>query len=213
VIRTNEISAKMRPYLDLLNDTYYTTACAMYVDKKYILSFPRRKECIVYDRERGAWTGPWRMPFGISRMIKHTDGTGTERWVLGSANDNNVYTFEPSQNTDNGTAIQKTLRTNKEVFGEWSLLKIVNLFYALFRSVKGQVNVNILAELRNGTTTSIKSFTIEGSAVSGSIFADYGITGFEYGTGLAGIIGILITGLIGYGLVKWVSNSSENQKR
>ncbi len=51
------------------------------------------------------------------------------------------------------------------------------------------------------------------SAVSGSILADYGITGFEYGTGLAGIIGILITGLIGYGLVKWVSNSSENQKR
>lgn len=169
IIRTNEVSAKMRPYLDLLNDNDYTSANAMYVDKKYILSFPRRKECIVYDRERGAWTGPWKTPWGISKMVKYMDNTGTERWVIGSSNDNNVYTFESSLNTDVGTAIQKTVRTNKEVFGEWSLLKIVKLFYSLFRSVKGSVNINILAELRDGSTTTIKSFTITGAAVSGSV--------------------------------------------
>lgn len=183
VIRTNEVSAKMRPYLDLLNDDDYTKACALYVDKKYILSFPSRKECIVYDRERGAWTGPWKTPFGISKMIKYTDGTGTERWVLGSANDNNTYTFEPALNTDAGTAIQKTVRTNKETFGSWSVLKIVKLFYMLFRAVKGQVNISILAELRNGETSSIKSFTIEGSAVSGSIGWGIDMWGnFQWGT-------------------------------
>lgn len=169
IIRTNEISAKMRPYLDLLNNTDYINACAFYVDKKYILSFPNRKEMIVYDRERGSWTGPWKTPYGISKMINYTDGTGTEKWVLGSFNSNQVYTFEPAINTDNGTAIQKTVKTNKEVFKEWSLLKIVKLFYSLFRAIKGQVNVNIIAELRNGTTQSIKSFTIQGAAVSGSI--------------------------------------------
>lgn len=169
IIRTNEISAKMRPYLNLLNDNDYTSACAFYVDKKYILSFPRRKECIVYDRERGAWTGPWKTPFGISKMLKYTDSTGTEKWVIGSYNDNTIYTFETSLNTDSGTAITKTVRTNKETFNAWSLLKIIKLFYVLLRGIKGQVNVNILAQLRDGTTTSIKSFTIEGSAVSGSI--------------------------------------------
>ncbi len=50
------------------------------------------------------------------------------------------------------------------------------------------------------------------SAVADSVFADYGIAGLENSTGLAGIIGILITGLIGYGLVKWVSRSNENSK-
>ena len=169
VIRTNEVSAKMRPYLDLLNDTDYKNATALYVDKKYVLSFPSRKEMIVYDRERGAWTGPWKTPYGISHMTNYTDSTGTERWVLGSFNDNKVYTFEMSLNTDTGTAIQKTVRTNKEVFKEWSLLKIVKLFYALFKNVQGSVNVSIIAELRNGSTESIKSFTITGSAVSGSI--------------------------------------------
>ena len=169
VIRTNEISAKMRPYLDLLGDSDYKTAVAMYVDKKYILSFPKRKEITVYDRERGAWTGPWKTPYGISKMIKYVDGTGTERWVLGSSVDNQVYTFEPSLNTDTGTAIQKIVRTNKEAFGEWSLLKIVKLFYSLFRAIKGTVTINIIAELRDGSTTTIKSFTITGAGVSGSI--------------------------------------------
>lgn len=169
VIRTNEVSAKMRPYLDLLNDTDYTTATAMYVDKKYLLSFPTRKEMIVYDRERGAWTGPWKMPYGISHMKKYSDSTGTEKWVLGSNNSNDVYTFETSLNTDTGTAITKIVRTNKEVFKQWSLLKIVKLFYILLKGIKGSVTVNLLAELRSGTTTNIKSFTIQGSAVSGSI--------------------------------------------
>lgn len=169
VIRTNEVSAKMRPYLNLLNDNDYTSACAFYVDKKYILSFPRRKECIVYDRERGAWTGPWKTPFGISKMLKHTDSTGTEKWVIGSYNSNDIYTFEPSLNTDAGTAIEKIVKTNKETFNAWSLLKIIKLFYVLLRGIKGQVNVNIIAQLRDGSTTSIKSFSIEGSAVSGSI--------------------------------------------
>lgn len=189
IIRTNEVSAKMRPYLDLLNDNDYISACAMYVDKKYILSFPRRKECIVYDRERGAWTGPWKTPWGISKMIKYTDSTGTEKWVVGSANDNNVYNFDPALNTDVGTAIQKTVRTNKEVFGEWSLLKIVKLFYSLFRSVKGSVNVNILAELRDGSTTTIKSFTIVGSAVSGSVGWGSDLWGnFQWGTSAGEVI-------------------------
>ncbi len=169
VIRTNEISAKMRPYLNLLNDNDYTTACAFYVDKKYILSFPRRKECIIYDRERGSWTGPWKTPFGISKMLKYSDSTGTEKWVIGSYNDNNIYTFEPSLNTDSGTAIEKIVKTNKETFNAWSLLKIIKLFYVLLRGIKGQVNINIIAQLRDGSTRSIKSFSIEGSAVSGSI--------------------------------------------
>lgn len=169
IIRTNEVSARIRPYLDQLNDSDYTTACAFYVNNKYILSFPRRKECVVYDRERGCFAGIWKLPFGIGKMLRHTDGSGTEKWIIGSFNDNQIYTFNTAINNDNGTAIAKTLRTNKEVFGQWSLLKIVKFFYSLFRSVQGQVNVSILAELRDGSTTSIKVFSIEGAALTGSI--------------------------------------------
>ncbi len=167
IIRTNEISARIRPYIALLNDDDYKNACSMYVDNKYILSFPNRKEMMVYDRERGCFTGLWKLPWGISQMKKYVDSTGTERWVLGSTVSNQTYTFERYINYDNGTIISKTFLTNKEPFEQWSLLKILKLFYILFRNIQGEVNVNIIGEDRNGATSTLKTFTISGSAISG----------------------------------------------
>lgn len=168
IIRTNEISAKIRPYLETLNATDYSTACALYVDNKYILSFPQKKEMMVYDRERGAFTGPWKLPYGISHMKKYVDGAGDEKWVLGSHEDNKVYVFNVDSNTDNGTAIVATLRGNKEYFDDWTRLNIIRFFYTLFRAVVGTVTVNIIIEDRSGTTSVAKSFTITGSEVAGS---------------------------------------------
>lgn len=167
VIRTNEISAKMRPYLARLNDDDYTNCCAMYVDNKYLLSFPSRKEILVYDRERGCFAGIWKLPFGINKMMKYIDGTGTERWVIGSAQSNETYTFEPSVNSDDGTTISKTIKTNKEAFTSWTELKVIQLFHILFRNITGSVTANILLEDRNGSTSTVKSFSIVGSSISG----------------------------------------------
>lgn len=168
IIRTNEISAKMRPYLALLNDTDYTTANAFYVDHKYILSFPQRKEMLVYDRERGAWIGPWKMPFGISHMRLYVDSTGTEKWVIGSYEDNQVYTFDTATNSDNGTTIIKTAKTGKTYFGDWSILNIVTFFYVLLRNIVGATTVNIITEDRDGVQSTAVSFSITGAATAGS---------------------------------------------
>lgn len=169
IIRTNEISARIRPYLARLNESDYRNCCAMYVDNKYILSFPDRKEIIVYDRERGCFAGIWKLPYGVTKMVKFVDDSGTERWVIGVEGANQTYTFERSVNSDNGSTIIKTLRTNKEAFTSWSELKIIQLFSVLFRNVTGTVTANILLEDRNGTTSTVKSFTITGSAVAGKL--------------------------------------------
>lgn len=167
IIRTNEISARIRPYLDNLNEADYDTACSLYINNKYLLSFPNRKEIIVYDRERGCFAGIWKLPFGINKMLKYVDGSGTERWVVGTNESNQVYTFETSVNSDNGTTITKTLKTNKESFSSWKELKIIELFHVLLRNITGSVTVNILLEDRNGSTTTVKTFTITGSSVAG----------------------------------------------
>lgn len=174
ILRTNEISAKIRPYLALLNETDYLTANAFYVDNKYCLSFPQRKQMIVYDRERGSFLGIWELPFGVSKMIKYTDSTGTERWVIGSYEDNQVYTFEASVNSDSGATIVKSLKTKKESFGDWTKLYILQYFYVLFRAISGSTTVNIITEDRNGVTSTSKSFTITGSETSG--FTGWGMS-------------------------------------
>lgn len=189
LIRTNEVSARIRPYLDKLSGDDFKNATSMYVNNKYILSFPDRKEMIVYDRERGCWIGPWILPFGISTMKKYTDSNNTEKWVLGSANDNKVYTFETSVNSDNGTTISKALRTKKEYFGSWSILKIIKYFKILFRNITGSVDVNILLEDRNGQIQTVKTFTIEGSAIAGN--SGWGIDSWgstEWGISMGSVI-------------------------
>lgn len=168
LIRTNEISARIRPYLAGLSANDYKTAAAFYVDNKYVLSFPLRKECIVYDRERGCWLGIWKLPFGISKLLKTIDSSGTERWIIGSRESNQVYTFEPSVFSDNGTTITKTVRTKKEFFDTWASLKTINFLYFLFRNVTGEMTVNVLLEDRNGAVSTVKTFTISGSAVAGN---------------------------------------------
>ena len=102
-------------------------------------------------------------------MLRYVDGTGTERWVIGSSESNQVYTFETSTNSDNGTTITKTIRTNKEAFTSWTELKIVELFYILFRNITGTVNINIFLEDRNGLTSTVKTFQITGAATSGQM--------------------------------------------
>lgn len=168
LIRTNEISSRIRPYLDGLSDTDYKTCCSMYVDNKYVLSFPGRRECIVYDRERGAFLGIWKLPFGINKMLKHVDSSGTERWIIGSADSNQTYTFEKAVNSDDGETIYKSLRTKKEYFGGWDILKTIEKFYILFRNITGEVTANILIEDKNGETSNVKTFTITGAEIAGA---------------------------------------------
>lgn len=167
IIRTNETSARIRPYLAKLSAEDFATCCAMYANHKYILSFPRLREMVVYDRERGCFAGIWKLPYGIRFMKKYFDGSGTERWVIGSDEDNKVYEFIPSVNNDTSTAIIKTVRTNKDSFGDWTRLASLEFFYILMRAITGSVTVNIIIEDKNGTTSNAKTFTITGSEVAG----------------------------------------------
>lgn len=177
LIRTNEVSARIRPYLALLNNSDYLNANALYINNKYLLSFPDRQEVIVYDRERGSFVGLWKFPFGITKMKKYVDSSGTERWVFGVDSSNQTYTLEPSINSDNGTTIAKKITLNKESFSSWSVLKIIKLFYILFRNIQGSVTVNLLIEKRDGSTSTAKSFTITGSETSGKTGWGVGLWG------------------------------------
>ena len=161
-IRTNEISARIRPYIQNLSDQDFKEANAAYIDYKYILSFPSKKETIIFDRQRGAFMGPWKTPFGITRWLRYFDASGTERWLAG-CDDGYVREFSAGYISDGGTAIVKTMRTKKEDMGSWNMMKILNYFYFLVRNVRGNVTVSLRLEGRSGNTTTEKTATITSS--------------------------------------------------
>lgn len=170
-LRTNEVSARIRPYIQNLSEEDFRTANADFIDNKYILSFPSRKETIIYDRERAAFMGPWKTPFGITQWHKYYDEGGQERWLAGT-DEADVKHFSASFSSDSGTTIKKILRTKRDGLGSWSIMKVLNYFYFLLRNVRGQVEVNILIEGRNGNTTTAKSFSLTSSLGSGGWGSD-----------------------------------------
>lgn len=195
-IRTNELSARIRPYVRDLSDDDFRNASAGYIDNKYLLSFPSKKETIIYDRERGAFMGPWKTPWGITKWLKYYDASGNEKWLAGTDTGPYVQEFSSSYQSDNGTAISKILRTKKEDMGDWSIFKVLKLFYVLFRNVRGSVTINLRIEDRTGNTVTTKSFNISSELGAGGWGND------QYGDQQYGQSDATVT-LTGDELVRW----------
>lgn len=170
VLRTNEISSKVRPFFDNLTYEQLQNATAAYYMFKYILSFPGRNETIVYDRERLAWMGPWNKDARVYET--YTDSAGTEHLLYGSDDSPDVIEYSASFGDDNGTAITTHLRTKKDDFKNWAAFKNIKEVFTLFRNVQGSVNVSLRLQKRDGTVATEKSFNIQTTGGNAGFGAD-----------------------------------------
>ena len=199
ILRTNEISAAIRPYFESLTIDQLKKAIAIYAGFKYILIFPGKNEAMVYDRERTCWVGPWS--FDATSATLYYDDDGNEKYLIGD--DTNAFVYELSQSypTDDGSAIKMIIRTRKEDYGDWSLFKTLKDVYTNWKNVQGEIFVDLRIEDRDGNTRTIKSFTISESESLGESGWGWDIWGTALwgdsaGTGTVSAIN---------DLVKWLS--------
>lgn len=158
VLRTNEISAKIRPFFESLTPTQLMGATAFYHEFKYGISFPGKDKTVVYDRERLAWMGPWDRDGNVYET--YYDSSNNEHLLSGSDTDAQVVEYDSSFGDDLGTAIATILRTKKDDFGDWTKFKNLRTVQTEFRNVSGTVNVDIRLQTRDGQVTTTKSFNI-----------------------------------------------------
>lgn len=164
ILRTREVSERIRPFIDSLSDVDASEVSAGYMDYKYIFSFKTLKQTMIYDYQRGCFMGAWQTPFGITSWLEYIDDNGEFHYLAG-CDDGFVREFSDLYLTDSGTAITKQLTTRKETFDNWGVLKVIRQMYLLFRNVTGTVSVNIIIENRDGTTSVIsKSFEVAGTS-------------------------------------------------
>lgn len=163
-IRTAEVSARIRPYVQAVQAADLNLVASGYMDYKYLFSFPSSKETMIYDYERACFMGPWKTPFGITQWIEYVDDAGVKYYLAG-CDDGIVREFNSIYQSDSGTTIIKTVKTRKEDFGNWSVLKTLELLNILFRNVSGSINVSIIYEGRDGVIRqAVKSFSLTGSS-------------------------------------------------
>ncbi len=170
VLRTNEISAKIRPFFDGVGIAQKKNGTAFYHNSMYGITFPGKGKTVVYDRERLAWMGPWTRDANLSHV--YYDSAGNDHLLYGA--DDTPYVVEYSKNygDDNGSAIPTSLRTKKGDFGDWARFKNIKEVFALFRNVQGTVNFGLRLQQRDGQVTTAKSFNIENTASDAGWGAD-----------------------------------------
>lgn len=164
ILRTNELSVKIRPFVRGLTQAQMQDASAAYIDSKYVLSFPGKSESIIFDRERTAFMGPWNISFDPRSWLVYIDSSGNEKWLAADGTDPYVSEFSDTLADDKGTKITTFLRTKKEDFDNWTLFKNIENVFATFRNVLGSIAVNIRLEGTTGETTTAKSFSISAAA-------------------------------------------------
>ncbi len=140
--------------------------------------------------------GPWQTPWGITSWLRYIDSSGNENWLAASDSGPYARYFSSSLIDDSSTVVAKLVRTKKEDFGEWHTFKIIKIFDALFRNVRGAVTVNIRLETKDGNTVTTKSFNLTSSLGIG------GWGGDEWGQAKFGNTAATVS-LTGDELVRW----------
>ena len=158
VLRSKEISVKIRPYFDGLTSAQKAAAVGTYFDHKYLLAFPTKNEMMVLDTERGAWTGPWTIDSTIFEVFY--DSNNNRHLLFSKEGTANVDEFSSGYIDDKGTAIQTILRTRTEDFGDWSLFKNIRNIFLEFQNVTGSISADVRLEQRSGAVSTAKSFSI-----------------------------------------------------
>lgn len=163
VLRTNELSSNIRPYIRLLNEENIDKVCSYYYDGKVLISVPTLdgypNRTIVFDRERNAWLQDWSI--GVSQFGEYTDSNGVTK-LLGIA-DKNIIEFSPNYEGDLGSAFTwRYLSPRFPVAEDWSLFSWIMEVVANFRSVSGECTLTIFGTDRYDVYKEVGSFTIIG---------------------------------------------------
>ena len=176
VLRTSEISSKIRPWIEGKDPGDLSGASAVYTDYKYILSCGDRM--MSYDRERMAWMGPWNIKGNA--FCVYYDSDDAEKWLYGESDGGYVVEMGAAYKNDKGSPFTTLLRTRIEDYGDWTRFKTIKDVYTRFRNVIGNVGVNIRLEERSGTTITAKSFNISAQVGSSGFGTDiFGL--FKFG--------------------------------
>jgi len=169
VIRTNELSARIHPEIEVINPTNYTNATALFNQYVYYLGIPSggvttNNRVLTYDRRFQAWSKLTHI--NPECFTVYTDSTNTDSIYFTSANSANVYKFTTNYDS-NGAAISAQWTSKAYDLGDFSGYKRWISLDILFRQLIGTVTINIYTD--NGNllkTTQVSSSSVGGLATN-----------------------------------------------
>jgi hypothetical protein len=149
VLRTNEISTRLRPDLKTVLGGSFENMVAVYIEGKYIVFYQDgndayNKSAIVYDRERLGFT-KWSEVNAIKTLLYY-DSDKNEKVLLVDGADMRVKELTENAADDCGQAIQWNFKTKSVDFGDPFVYKRFKWVKFKAKNVNGSVYVKLWAD-------------------------------------------------------------------
>jgi len=181
ILRTSEISARIRPEMETINLARISELHATYFANKYWFFYPvgaTSMKAMAYDRERLAFVGPFNYPANPASSGIFYDENGQEHFLYGGS-DGYVHEISNGYSDDDGVPFDWLFESRKESAGAPLELKNMVSYFLQLRDVIGTVNVEIIIEGKSGVTNVSKSFAITGA----NSLSGWGSFSFGFGMG------------------------------
>jgi hypothetical protein len=163
ILRTNEISSRIRPYIRGLIGSQIDKVVAYFYDAKVFFSVPTaaagNNRIIYYDTERLNWTVDWSI--GAKQFLEYTDTSGVTHFLYVPVSGTRMIELSENIQGDLGQAFNTTYLS-----GRWPLRKLWKDFLKLKKvfvklgTPRGAINFEVLGSGKSGGFTSIGSATI-----------------------------------------------------
>jgi len=161
-LRTNEISAKIRPYIRSLDEPSIEKSCSYYYESKVFFSVPRAtgspNRTIYYDTELKAWVKDWTV--GVSQFGEFTDSAG--RTHLLGIRGTGLIEFSENYAGDSGTAFSwKYTSPRFLVSKNWGQFGKIKRAYIKLKDALGTPNFTFTGTGKSDSTKTLATSTIE----------------------------------------------------
>lgn len=174
ILRTNEISSRIRPYWRGLIGNEIENTAAYFKDAKIFISVTTtgtyNNRTIIYDLERLNWTVDWTI--GARQFLEYTQTNGVTKFLYVSPTENKLIELSEDIAGDLGAGFSTSY-----ISGRWALSKLfkdflkVNKIYIKLGSPRGAITFEVLGAEKNSGFSTLASKTI---------IPQYSLTGMGY---------------------------------
>lgn len=164
ILRTQEISAKIRPYWNSLIGSKIGNICSYFKDAKVFISVPTsnsgNSRTIILDTERRNWTVDWT--FGAKQFLEYTDTSGITHFLYVPVDGSQMVEIGENIEGDLGSYFSTDYTSGRYPLDKyWKEFARVDKVYFKFANPVGALNIEVSGTKKTGAFSGIVSKTID----------------------------------------------------
>lgn len=163
ILRTNELTTKIRPYWRSLTGSLMSSVCGYFYDAKVFFSVPTtasgNSRTIIYDLERLNWTVEWTV--AAKQFLEYTDSTGDTHFLYVPVSGTQLIELSENIQGDLGVSFATNYTSGRIPLAKlWKDFLKVNKVYVKLGSPRGSINFEVAGTQKANPFTSLGAATI-----------------------------------------------------